>query len=361
MNGRLIVPKPAARVEAGPDLGCALQHADLTAASSLTGALRQIAKAKQRRAGSQVRVPEAAPHAVRIGISGWTYPPWRGIFYPPGLRQSDELRFASRSFSSIEINGSFYSLMRPESYTKWRIATPEGFVFAVKGSRFITHMLRLNDAKTALANFFASGLLCLEDKLGPILWQVPPTFRFDVERLRSFFELLPRTTRELAQLARNHDLRLNGRAALNSTCELSVRHALEVRHPSFLDPKYVDLLREYSIASCVADSAGLYPVIDDLTSDFVYLRLHGSKRLYTSGYSVEELRSWAARIERWALERPVYVYFDNDVKVRAPFDAMNLERLLRGQPPRRVPNATQSVTEEPRRNWIAWRPSPTRN
>lgn len=245
--------------------------------------------------GTQDEAPTGSSIA-RIGISGWNYPPWRGVFYPKGLRQADELKFASRAFSTIELNGSFYSLMRPTSYAQWYAQTPPGFVFAVKGGRFITHMKRLKDAEGALANFFASGLFCLREKLGPILWQLPPSFRFDAPRLKAFFELLPKTTLEAERLARRHDFRVEGRCATEALHHAPLRHALEVRHPSFLDERYIELLREHGVASCVADSAGLFPVIEDLTSSFVYVRLHGSKRLYTSGYGPKELSRWAARI-----------------------------------------------------------------
>jgi uncharacterized protein YecE (DUF72 family) len=315
---------------------------------------------------------QAEPRA-RIGISGWNYPPWRKVFYPEGLRQADELAFASRAFSTIEINGSFYSLMRPETYRAWYEATPGDFVFAVKGGRYITHMKRLRDAERGLANFFASGLLALREKLGPILWQLPPNLSFDQDSLRRFFSLLPKTTGELEKLAKRHDARLNGRALVEASTELRpVRHALEVRHPSFEDARYVDMLREFGIASCVADSAGAYPLIEDRTADYAYARLHGAQRLYVSGYSTRELRPWATRIQAWlggcdatrarllAPASPgaggdVFVYFDNDVKVRAPFDAENLERMLAGKRPKRLPAALDEVTEEPRTTWNAWR------
>lgn len=295
---------------------------------------------------------------VWIGISGWNYRIWRGTFYPKGLRQADELRFASRRFSSIELNGSFYSLQRPESYRRWYEETPEDFVFAIKGGRFITHMKRLRNVESALANFFASGLLELREKLGPILWQLPPRFLYDEERLRSFFELLPRSTRQAAALAKRHDAWLADRAAVAARHDAPLRYALEVRHPSFLTPGYIELLRRHSIASCVADTAGLYPEIDADTADFAYLRLHGSKVLYTSGYGEKELRRWAERIQGYrASGRDVYVYFDNDVKVRAPFDAENLERLLTGARPKRLPKVLSSIVPEPLRGSEAWRRS----
>ena len=315
---------------------------------------------------------ETASSRVRVGISGWSYPPWRGVFYPVGLRQADELSFASRAFSSIELNGSFYSLMRPESYQAWFSATPEDFVFAVKGGRYITHMKRLRDVKSALANFFASGVLCLGHKLGPFLWQLPPSLKFQPDLLQAFLELLPRSTAEVGRLAQQHDSRLAGRSWVTALDQRPVRHALEVRHASFADARYVELLRQYGVASCVADSAGLYPVIEDLTADFCYARLHGAKRLYVSGYSARDLRPWAQRVHAWqsgrdapksqpigprgdGAARDVFVYFDNDVKVRAPFDAQNLVRILAGKRTLGVPKAIDTVTEEPRTDWDAWK------
>ena len=297
-----------------------------------------------------------APNRVRVGISGWNYPPWRKVFYPEGLRQADELHFASRAFPSIELNGSFYSLMRPTSYRAWYDATPDDFVFSVKGSRYITHMLRLRNAERALANFFASGLLCLGHKLGPILWQLPPRQRFDAGVVREFLELLPRNTAEMAGLARQHDSRLDGRSVVvGSGPQRRVRHAFEVRHESFADERYVELLREYGAASCVADSAGLYPIIDEQTTDFSYARLHGAEQLYVSGYSAKDLKPWAERVQRWQRAGDVYVYFDNDVKVRAPFDAQNLIRLLDGKRALPLPKVLGDVTEEPRTNWPSFR------
>ena len=310
---------------------------------------------------------------VRVGISGWSYKPWRGVFYPVGLRVADELAYASRIFSTIELNGSFYSLQRPESYRAWYQATPEGFLFAVKGGRFVTHMKRLKDVQEPLANFFASGVLELKDKLGPILWQLPPALRFDAERLRSFFELLPSTHAEAARLARGHAPWLSERVAFGSGGRARLRYALEFRHPSFVCPEAMALLREYGVAPCIADSAGLFPVVEDLCADFVYVRLHGAERLYTSGYEDELLAQWATRIRAWRAgrlapqprladaksrgdrrRRDVYVYFDNDVQVRAPFDALNLARLLSRRATHAAPAALAAVTEQPREVWPAW-------
>lgn len=278
---------------------------------------------------------------VRVGISGWRYPPWRGVFYPPGLAQRRELEYAARRLGSVEINGSFYSLQRPESYQRWAVETPADFVFAVKGPRFVTHMKKLAGVETPLANFFASGVLALGPKLGPLLWQLPPTLGFDPERLERFFALLPRTTAAAAALAERHDERMDGRSLLTTDTDRPLRHALEVRHRTFETPAFVELLRAHDVALVVADTAGKWPKLDDVSSDFVYVRLHGEEELYVSGYDPPSLDRWAAKIRTWRTggtptdgrtlapaappqPRDVFVYFDNDVKVRAPFDAIAL-------------------------------------
>ena len=266
---------------------------------------------------------------VRIGISGWTYPPWRGVFYPPTLPHRQELEFASGQLNSIEINGSFYSLQRPTSYRKWAAATPADFMFAVKAPRFITHMKKLADVDTALPNFFGSGVLALGAKLGPILWQLPPTLAFDERRLAEFFAQLPRSTGEAAYQSRHHDHRLEGRAWTGTDADRPLRHALEIRHDSYRHPRFLPLLREHSIAVVVADTAGKWPMIIESTADLVYVRLHGADELYASGYDDAALSTWAGRVTGWAAQdHLVHVYFDNDTKVRAPFDAMSLSGKL---------------------------------
>ena len=311
---------------------------------------------------------------IRIGVSGWRYAPWRGVFYPAALPQRSELAYASRRVPTIEINGSFYSLQRPESYSAWYDDAPEDFVFAVKGGRYVTHLKRLKEVRQPLANFFASGVLRLGDKLGPFLWQLPPSLRFDAERLESFFRLLPRTTAAAAELAAGHDPWMRGRTWLEVTRSLPLRHALEVRHPSFVTAEFVALLRAHQVALVVADTAGKWPFMEDVTADFVYVRLHGDEELYASGYSPEALDSWRRKIEAWArggeargvrtygpalprtAPRDVYVYFDNDVKVRAPFDAMSLaHRLKLGPPPEADPPDPAQIAEQPRTVWPAWR------
>ena len=287
---------------------------------------------------------------VRTGISGWRYPPWRGVFYPPGLPQRAELDYASHRLRTIEINGSFYSLQRPESYARWAAETPDDFLFAVKGPRFVTHLKKLAGVEVPLANFFASGLLALGGKLGPVLWQLPPNLGYDAERLARFFALLPRSTGAAAELAARHDERMEGRALLTAAVDRPLRHALEVRHASFERPEFVELLRAHDVALVVADTAGRWPALHDVTADHVYVRLHGHEELYVSGYDPPALDTWADRIRTWAAggtstdgrtlaapappqPRDVVVYFDNDVKVRAPIDAMSLADRLGTAPP----------------------------
>jgi uncharacterized protein YecE (DUF72 family) len=282
---------------------------------------------------------------IRIGISGWRYKPWRGVFYPKGLTQKRELAFAAEHFRSIEINGTFYSLQIPSSFERWAAETPDDFVFAVKGPRYITHMLKLKNVDAALANFFASGIFRLGKKLGPILWQLPPNFGFDPARLESFLKLLPRDTEQAARIARRHEKWLTEkRTDTELRAHKKLRHALEIRHPSFLVKAFVDLLRAHNVALVCADTVE-WPRRMDVTSDFIYARLHGSEVLYSSGYGDNDLDVWAGRVITWAAgsrptddesewiierapgrraTRDVYVYFDNDAKVRAPTDAKNL-------------------------------------
>jgi uncharacterized protein YecE (DUF72 family) len=288
------------------------------------------------------KISVAGAGNVRIGISGWRYKGWRGVFYPKGLPLRRELEYAASIFPSVEINGTFYSLQRPESFEAWAAATPDDFVFAVKGPRFITHMKKLKDCETPLANFFASGIFRLGHKLGPILWQLPPNLGFDAKRLETFFKLLPRDTKTAARLASHHDHRLDNRADLRPRVKMPIRHALEIRHESFRVPEFIHLLREHDIALVCADTVD-WPRLMDLTSDFMYVRLHGSKVLYVSGYDDVDINAWACRVTAWATgnepsdaecvipkpgaqrqARDVYVYFDNDAKVRAPFDAQAL-------------------------------------
>lgn len=279
---------------------------------------------------------------IRIGISGWRYAGWRGVFYPKGLQQRRELEFAAQSFDTVEINGTFYSLQHPKSFSDWAAQTPDGFMFSVKGSRFITHMLKLKEVQIPLANFFGSGVLRLGTKLGPFLWQFSPQMRFDPARFEAFFRLLPRSHREAAALMRRHAERLREDPGFRVRKDAPLRHCVEIRDESFAVPEFIDLLREHDVGLVIADTVE-WPLLMDVSSDFVYCRLHGSEVLYASGYEGVAMEEWAQRVVTWArgeqaegrcvhssracvTPRDVYVYFDNDAKVRAPFDAAALRK-----------------------------------
>ena len=279
---------------------------------------------------------------TRVGISCWRYASWRGKFYPPKLPQNRELNFAAHCVNSVEINGSFYSLQRPNAYRQWYDNSPSDFLFSVKGSRFITHMKQLKNIEEAQANFWASGILRLEEKLGPILWQLPPNFSFDRDALDRFFDGLPRSTAEAAKIGRRHSAFMKHRCWLEIGKNRKLRHAIEIRHESFVTEEFVRLLREQRVALVVADTAKRWPYMEDLTTDFVYARLHGDTELYASGYAGKALDRWAHRLQQWRdgsapkdahthaprarllKRRDIYVYFDNDAKVHAPFNAMDL-------------------------------------
>ena len=292
-------------------------------------------------------VKQPGTMTIHIGISGWRYAGWRGIFYPKGLAQARELAYASRAVDTIEINGSHYSLQTIDSYRAWYDATPEGFVFSVKGPRYLTHMLRFRDetARPAMANFFASGVLALEEKLGPFLWQFPPNFQFDVTRIERFLALLPQTIEEAIALARTHDARVKT-AWCHPKRRGALRHAVEVRHASFCVAEFPELLRRHRASLVVSDSVAGWPYFEDVTADFIYMRLHGTETLYGGAYSEPALDRWAKRIQAWAEgeepsdarcvspahppreARDIFCYFDNDQKVEAPFDARRLKQRL---------------------------------
>ena len=268
---------------------------------------------------------KTAPRSVRIGISGYDYKPWRGSFYPHNVPARHWLRYASQRFSSIELNGTFYSLKSPAIFERWIAETPKkDFVFAIKGGRFITHNLKLRNCTSAMGNFFASGILLLGKKTGPFLWQLPATYAFDAERMRSFMKSLPRSSREAEAVARNHDFRLRRGSSTVAVSDVAYRHAFEVRHPSYFNDEFYSILREQDCALVIADTAGKFPYSEELTADFVYVRLHGSQAIYASSYSDDELAMWARKIASWRKTRDVYVYFDNDIKTYAPYDAMRL-------------------------------------
>ena len=271
-----------------------------------------------------------------VGTSGWRYPSWRHDFYPDGLPQRRELEYLGQTFNSVEINGSFYSLQRPSAYRTWADQTPERFTFAVKGSRFITHMLRLRDVRPALANFFASGVLLLGQKLGPVLWQLPERATFDRELMEAFSASLPKTLAEAAVLAAQHDDRIKNVEIPDVRSDQTIRYALEARHPSFDTDEAAAALRRHGIALVTADTAGRWPLMTRSTADFVYVRLHGSRELYTSGYTRAELERWATLAREAAgrgrknrTPRDIYVYFDNDAEGHAPFDALAMAEVLR--------------------------------
>jgi uncharacterized protein YecE (DUF72 family) len=237
---------------------------------------------------------------IRIGIGGWTYEPWRGVFYPDGLSQKRELEYASRFLTSIEINGTYYSTFKPASWAKWREATPEGFVFSIKGSRYCTNRKDLSGADEAVTRFIGQGLSELRDRLGPVNWQFMATKKFNPADFEGFLKLLPREA---------------GR--------LPLRHALEVRHESFKTEQFYDLARRYGAAIVFADDDD-FPAIDEPTSDFTYARLMRTKEDIETGYSPDELDRWSKRARGWAERGDVFVYFISGAKLRAPAAAQAL-------------------------------------
>lgn len=265
---------------------------------------------------------------IRIGVSGWSYPTWRGGFYPAGLPTGAELEFLAAKMNSVEINASFYALKTPARYEQWGAQTPDGFVFAVKGSRYLTQQKKLHDVRTPLANFFASGPVALGDRLGTFLWQLPAALHFDPVRIRAFFELLPVTATQALALAGAHDPRVVASPWTGPVTAAPIRHAVEVRHASYACPRFFELADQHGIAIVVSDSAGTWPVIEHVGAGFAYLRLHGPDELYRGSYSPVQLAGWAARIADWARERDVFVFFDNDSDGYAPFNALDLSGLF---------------------------------
>jgi len=254
---------------------------------------------------------------IRVGIGGWVFAPWRGVFYPKGLPQAQELNYASRQLTSIEINGTFYRTQKPDSFRKWADETPDDFVFSLKGPQFATNRRVLAEAGSSIERFFASGVLELKSKLGPILWQMAPTKRFDPEDFAAFLALLPP--------------KLDGQA---------IRHVVEVRHESFLVPAFIELLKKHSVAVVLVES-GKHPLIADVTGDFVYLRLQGTAEKVKTGYPPAALDGWAKRAKTWEAggapddlavigkkpakaKRDVFVYMISGAKERAPTAAMAL-------------------------------------
>lgn len=239
-------------------------------------------------------------HPIRVGIGGWTYEPWRGVFYPKGLAQKKELEFASRALTSIEINGTYYSSFKPASWIKWREETPDGFVFAVKASRYCTNRRKLGEAGESVARFLNQGLHELKDRLGPINWQFMATKKFDPEDFEAFLKLLPREIKGLP-----------------------LRHALEVRSPTFRDERFYGLARKYNAAIIVADDDD-FPEIDEPIADFTYARLMRTVAGVATGYKPKALDAWAQRAKGWAKKGDVFVYFISGAKERAPAAAQAL-------------------------------------
>jgi uncharacterized protein YecE (DUF72 family) len=257
----------------------------------------------QRSLREKIDEPEAPSYnttvnsKIHIGTSGWNYDHWREVFYPKDRPKSKWLEFYTQHYQTVELNASFYRLPKPQTFENWREKTPDKFVWAVKANRYITHIKRINDVQEPLEKFF-SAADCLREKLGPVLFQLPPNLSFDETVLCSLCETLPD----------NH------------------RYALEVRHPSWEQPRAIDILRHYNIALCISDTAGRYPYIEEDTATFIYIRLHGSKKLYTSEYTEEELRAYAQKIRDWS--KDVYVYFDNDYGGYAIKNARRLKEIL---------------------------------
>lgn len=262
---------------------------------------------------------------IRIGISGWTYPDWRGTFYPDHVTIKNELQFASRAFHSIEVNGTFYSLQKPKIFEKWHDETPAGFSFAIKAPKYVTHERRLKDVATPVANFLASGILALKDKLGPLLWQLPPHLPYDVVRLRAFLEGLPHTTKDAVKIAKNHSEWMAERCYLETDADRPLQHALEVRHHSYVNDEFLALMKEHGVAIVIGDTAGKWPMIEHITGSMVYIRLHGDEELYPKGYTKPALKSWAKKIADLSTQvESVYAFCDSDFKIAAPMDAKHL-------------------------------------
>lgn len=282
---------------------------------------------------------------IRIGLSGWSYGEWRGDFYPEGLAKSRELAYAASQFDTLEVNGTFYGLTTPSACRGWYEAAPASFRYAIKASRYITHNKKLVNSETAVANFLASGILELGEKLGPILWQLPPTLHFHAKKVDRFLQLLPKDTEAAADLARRHDDRVQSTSFVPGTNH-RLRHVLEIRHESFLVPEMVTLAHRHGVALAFSH-ASEFPYTEQVTAGFVYVRLHGPGQTYASAYDDSQMRRWADRARTWSQggeppdaihisnrrppirkERDVYIYFDNDVHGHAPRQARRLRELI---------------------------------
>ncbi len=265
---------------------------------------------------------------LRIGLSGWQYDSWRGDFYPTGVPKRRWLEYAAERFRTVEVNGSFYSLQRPERYRAWRASVPPSFRFALKGGRYVTHMLRLRNVDTALANFFASGPLELGATLGPVLWQLPEALLPAPAVLDEFLALLPRTHGSAAALAARHDDKVEDPSLHAEDPARRIDHALEIRAAGIGD-EHLEVLRHHRVA-LVDSHAGDFPRFRvDTGAPIAYLRLHGAPRTYHDGYSPQALGRWTSTIvDHLDAGRDTFVYFDNDAERHAPRDALTLDRLV---------------------------------
>ena len=234
---------------------------------------------------------------IYVGTSGWNYDHWKEVFYESGCPKSKWLQFYAKHFASVEVNATFYHSMKPRTFENWRNNTPDGFIWAVKSNRYITHIKRLKDVAEPLKKFF-SDLRGLKEKLGPVLFQFPPNLAFDEKVFQAFCQELPENR----------------------------RYTVEARHPSWIEEDALSALKRHQIAWCISDTAGRFPYCETVTTDFIYIRLHGSKELYASNYSEDELNKWVEKINKW--DKDAYVYFDNDAKGHAPKNALRLKELL---------------------------------
>ena len=264
---------------------------------------------------------------LRTGCAGWVFAPWRGTFYPEGLVQREELAYASTRLGTIEINATFRANQKPTSFRKWAAESRPGFVFSVKGPQLVTHIKRLKDCEIELANFFASGPLALGEKLGVFCWQLPPHHALDIDVLDTFLRLLPRTVPQYLALAGKADGRLKAPPHLDATDVGPIRHAIEMRHPSFHTEAVYALLRAHNVAMVIADT------VDqpgrELTADFAYCRLQGPARLDATGYTGNDIAALATEMKSWiASGRDVFAYFVHEDKIHAPANAIALRQAL---------------------------------
>jgi uncharacterized protein YecE (DUF72 family) len=272
---------------------------------------------------------------IRVGMSGWTYAPWRKIFYPEKLLQKKELEYASRQVTAIEVNGTFYGLQKPDTFRAWYDQAPNDFKFALKAPKYMTHVLRLKDVEESLSTFLASGVLCLKEKLGPILWQFPPHLSYKDSRFEEFAKILPKNSQDAASVSRSYNQRVLKEAFTEAVSDFPIRHAFEVRHPSFENPEFLAMLKHYQIAAVFVDSCKQKPIFKESTSNFVYYRMHGDEAQLKEGYPLTRLKKIAYDLQSWTEKKQdqpakdVYLFFNNDVKVHAPQDAVKLQSLLK--------------------------------